>query len=168
MRSSLLWSPQVGSSGHQASPSGMVTEGWPLASESTPDPAPNILRFWMVPCRPVQRTLCDLMGHSELLTMHLFNSCSFSDPSHDSCSQILPTIAPASHSRSKPQRLYPFSPTSVSCSLNSGKGGWWGMCGQKLFCTGYAKDEFWTSLVVQWLRLRSQCRGPRFYPWSGN
>ena len=72
------------------------------------------------------------------------------------------------HSRSKPQRLYPFSPTSVSCSLNSGKGGWWGMCGQKLFCTGYAKDEFWTSLVVQWLRLRSQCRGPRFYPWSGN
>ena len=23
-------------------------------------------------------------------------------------------------------------------------------------------------LVVQWLRLRSQCRGPGFHPWSGN
>ena len=25
-----------------------------------------------------------------------------------------------------------------------------------------------TFLVVQWLRLCSQCRGPRFDPWSGN
>ena len=25
-----------------------------------------------------------------------------------------------------------------------------------------------TSLVVQWLRLCSQCQGPAFDPWSGN
>ena len=25
-----------------------------------------------------------------------------------------------------------------------------------------------TSLVVQWLRLNSKCRGPGFNPWSGN
>ena len=25
-----------------------------------------------------------------------------------------------------------------------------------------------TSLVGQWLRLHSQCRGPEFHPWSGN
>ena len=30
------------------------------------------------------------------------------------------------------------------------------------------KKKWGTSLVVQWLRLYSQCRGPRFDPWSGN
>ena len=30
------------------------------------------------------------------------------------------------------------------------------------------KLRWGTSLVVQWLRLRSQCRGPRFHPWLGN
>ena len=28
-------------------------------------------------------------------------------------------------------------------------------------------QSFRTSLVVQWLRLHMQCRGPRFDPWSG-
>ena len=29
-------------------------------------------------------------------------------------------------------------------------------------------DKPGTCLVIQWLRLHSQCRGPRFNPWSGN
>ena len=29
-------------------------------------------------------------------------------------------------------------------------------------------EQCGTSLVTQWLRLRSQCRGPGFNPWSGS
>ena len=36
------------------------------------------------------------------------------------------------------------------------------------FNVSLKKRGLGTSLVVQWLRLCSQCRGPRFDPWSDN
>ena len=46
--------------------------------------------------------------------------------------------------------------------LSKGKDAEWGCTQQHL------KPYLGISLVVQWLTLRSQCRGPRFQPCSGD